>query len=226
MSDPQPDSGTPAPDPSAALDPGRRYRALAPRAPERSFDLFEIFPASAEIELEIGFGRGLFLQQRAEAAPHVHLWGLEIKTKLAYQVAERCAQLGHARIQVMAGDVRNVLACARPGEILARAFMHFPDPWWKKRHAKRRLIGPDLLDQLARLLRPGGEFFIQTDVEERAQEALEELRAHPGFVLEGDGLIDANPYGAMSNRERRAIEDGLPVFRVLARRRERHTGAG
>lgn len=203
---------------AAALDPAQRYRTLAPRAPDRHFDLFEFFPASREIELEIGFGRGLFLLQRAQAAKDASLWGIEIKTKLSYQVAERCAQLGQERIKVMAGDVRSVLAYTRPNEILARAFMNFPDPWWKKRHAKRRLIGPELLDQLARLLRPGGEFFLQTDVEERMSEALEELRAHPAFVLKGDGLIDHNPYGAMSNRERRAIEDGLPVYRVLATR--------
>ena len=122
-------------------------------------------------------------------------------------------------MKVLAGDIRAVLTYAHPDAILARVFMHFPDPWWKKRHAKRRLVGPDVLDQLARLLRPGGELFFQTDVEERVQEALGELAAHPGFRLEGDGLIPANPYGARSNRERRAIADGLPIYRVLAFRR-------
>jgi tRNA (guanine-N7-)-methyltransferase len=219
MSPPEPAAKPPHPVTASELDPSVRYRTLAPRAPERNFDLLELFAASAEIELEIGFGRGLFLLQRALAAPGAQLWGLEIKSKLAYQVAERCAELDHQRIKVMAGDVRSVLAYARPDGILARVFMHFPDPWWKKRHAKRRLIGPELLDQLARLLRPGGEFFLQTDVQERAQEALDELRTHPAFRLATeDGLITANPYGAMSNRERRAIADGLPVYRVLAHR--------
>lgn len=212
-------SAAPSVDPSRAAEVAHRYQTLAPRAPERSFDLLDIFAESAEIELEIGFGRGLFLIERAASAPGSQLWGIEIKKKLAYQVAQRCAELELERVKVMAGDIRAVLTYAHPDAILARVFMHFPDPWWKKRHAKRRLVGPEVLDQLARLLRPGGELFFQTDVEERLQEALAELNAHPSFRLEGDGLIAANPYGARSNRERRAVEDGLPVYRVLAFRR-------
>jgi tRNA (guanine-N7-)-methyltransferase len=212
-------SDAPAVAPSHAAEVAHRYQTLAPRAPDRSFELLDIFPVNAEIELEIGFGRGLFLIERAASAPASHLWGIEIKKKLAYQVAQRCRELELDRVKVMAGDVRAVLSYARPDAILARVFMHFPDPWWKKRHAKRRLVGPEVLDQLARLLRPGGELFLQTDVEERVREALDELAAHPGFRLDDDGLIAANPYGARSNRERRAIADGLPVYRVLAFRR-------
>jgi tRNA (guanine-N7-)-methyltransferase len=212
-------SAAPAASPSHAAEFAHRYQSLAPRAPEQSFDLLDIFPPNAEIELEIGFGRGLFLIERAASAPTHYLWGIEIKKKLAYQVAQRCQELALTRVKVMAGDVRAVLTYAHPDAILARVFMHFPDPWWKKRHAKRRLVGPEVLDQLARLLRPGGELFFQTDVEERVQEALAELIAHPDFRLEGDGLIPTNPYGARSNRERRAIADGLPIYRVLAFRR-------
>ena len=87
----------------------------------------------------------------------------------------------------------------RPDAAIARVFMHFPDPWWKKRHAKRRLISDELLDQLARLLRPGGELFIQTDVQERAEEGLAQLREHPRFELPGSGLIERQPV-------RRALE--------------------
>jgi tRNA (guanine-N7-)-methyltransferase len=197
----------------------RMYREEAPRAPTENFDLLELFPANAEIELEIGYGRGMFLLGRAAAAPEAYLLGIEIKKKLAYQVAQRCERVGLTHVRAFAGDVRVVLPAARPDGVLARVFMHFPDPWWKKRHTKRRLLGEELLDQLARLLRPGGELFIQTDVEERAQEGLEQLREHVAFELRGSGLLDENPYGARSNREQRAIEDGLPVFRILAVRR-------
>jgi tRNA (guanine-N7-)-methyltransferase len=205
-------------DPRAASI-ARRYRELAPRAPEGGFDLFELFAPTDEIEMEIGFGRGMFLIQRAQAAPSSRLLGIEIKKKLAYGVAERCQRLGLEHVRVMAGDVRGVLPGVRPDRALARVFMHFPDPWWKKRHAKRRLISEEVLDQFARLLRPGGELFIQTDVDERLQECLSELSAHPAFELPAGGLVESNPYGAVSNREQRAIADGLPVYRVLARRR-------
>ena len=196
----------------------RMYREEAPRAPTDNFDLLEIFPANGEIELEIGYGRGMFLIGRAQAAPSARLLGIEIKKKLAYQVAQRCERLALEHVRALAGDVRGVLPAARPDAAIARAFIHFPDPWWKKRHAKRRVLSDDLLGQLARLLRPRGELFIQTDVEERASDMLSQLREHPAFELPGSGLVDENPYGARSNREQRAIEDGLPVFRILALR--------
>lgn len=202
-----------------AAEMAKRYRELAPRAPDQGFSLFEIFGTTSRIELEIGFGRGLFLLQRAVSAPDVHLLGLEIKKKLAYRVAERCQRLGLSRVRVMAGDVRSVLPGVKPDAALDRVFLNFPDPWWKKKHAKRRIIAPDLLDQLARLLRPGGELFVQTDVEERADECLDELRLHPAFELAGNGLIDHNPFGAVSNREQRAVQDGLPIYRILGVRR-------
>jgi tRNA (guanine-N7-)-methyltransferase len=81
------------------------------------------------------------------------------------------------------------------------------------------VLSPELLDELARLLRTGGELFVQTDVELRARECAAQLAAHPAFELRGSGRLDHNPYGAVSNRERRAIEDGLPIHRVLAFRR-------
>lgn len=204
-------------DPIAA--PRIDYRLRAPQAPDKGFDLFELFEPSGEIEMEIGFGRGLFLVSRASAAPHAWLLGIEIKNKLVFRVDQRLQRLGLSRVRVMAGDARSVLPDVRPDAALARVFVNFPDPWWKKRHAKRRLLAEPLLDQIARLLRPGGELFVQTDVEERAEQCRAQLREHAAFELVDDGHVAENPYGARSNREQRALQDGLPVHRILARRR-------
>jgi tRNA (guanine-N7-)-methyltransferase len=208
-----------------ADDPGepdpRRYVALAPAPPEGPIDLLTLWPATrdGDIELEIGFGRGMFLIERAQAAPTSRLLGIEIKRKWAYLVSERAARLDLPGVRVFGADARDVLLRLGPDQCLARAFMHFPDPWWKKRHAKRRLRGQDTLDPLARLLRPGAELFIQTDVEDRAHDFVADLRAHDGFDVPADPFIVDHAYGARSNREKRAITDGLPVYRILARRR-------
>jgi tRNA (guanine-N7-)-methyltransferase len=212
-----PGDGFPTADGCARVD----YRLRAPQAPAGGFDLFDLFAPSDEIEMEIGFGRGLFLVQRASAAPQVRLLGIEIKNKLVYRVDQRLRRLGLSRVRVMAGDARKLLPEVRPAAALSRVFVNFPDPWWKKRHAKRRLLAEPVLDQIARLLKAGGELFVQTDVAERAEQCLTELREHPAFDLAAGGLIDANPYGARSNREQRALQDGLPVFRILAHRRAR-----
>ena len=104
--------------------------------------------------------------------------------------------------------------------------MNFPDPWWKKRHAKRRVLSDELLAELARLLRPGGELFVQTDVEDRAAEYVAALRAQGAFHLAGEGgFVSENPYRARSNREKRALADGLPIYRVLAHRRKDATAS-
>lgn len=201
----------PQPDP-------HRYRAIAPAPPEGPLDLPTLLPGSGEIEIEIGFGHGLFLYERAAQRPDARLLGLEIKRKWAFLVAERCLKRGLSNVTVWAADARMLLPRV-PAASVARLYMHFPDPWWKKRHLKRRLIGDTLLDEIARVLRPDGEFFLQTDVAERASLHLAAIAEHPAFALAGrEGYLDDNPYGARSNREARAALDGLPVYRTLARK--------
>jgi len=171
------------------------------------------------VEVEIGPGRGWFLVERAEAEPRAALVGLEIRRKWAAIVDARLAKRGLAhRARVFAEDARHALPRLAPDASVRRVFVHFPDPWWKKRHHKRLVMKDGLLEQVARLLEPGGELFVQTDVEERAA-AYEDLVALDArFVPDGDTsgsprLVD-HAYVARSPRERRAIADGLPVHRM------------
>jgi tRNA (guanine-N7-)-methyltransferase len=204
---------------AASADP-RRYLELAPRAPEGAVDLRTLWNTGAgEIELEIGFGRGMFLLERAHAVPNSRLLGVEIKSKWAYKVAERAQRESLVQVRVFAADARELLPRLGPDHCLTRVFVHFPDPWWKKRHAKRRLRGTSTLEPIARLLSPGGELFIQTDVEERAQDFVTDIRAHGAFELPEQPFVPDQEFRARSNREKRAIADGLPIYRVLARRR-------
>jgi tRNA (guanine-N7-)-methyltransferase len=197
----------------------RRYQALAPAPPNGPIDLPSLWPHDLERELEIGFGRGRFLLERARVAPQSGILGIEIKRKWAYLVDQRAQSTGLSNVRVFGADARDVLARLQPNGSLARVFMHFPDPWWKKRHEKRRLRGAATFDPAARLLRSGGELFIQTDVEDRAETFLADLREHGAFDVPAAGYVVENPFGARSNREKRAIQDGLPIFRILVRRR-------
>jgi tRNA (guanine-N7-)-methyltransferase len=188
---------------------------MARRAPEGEFDLGSLIPGDGDLELEIGFGRGRFLIERAQAAPGSRIVGIEIKAKWAHLVEERRKRLGLSNVVALHGDAREILS--RTQGSLARVFVHFPDPWWKKRHARRRVVDEDFVVQLARLIRPGGELFVQTDVDDRASAMAERIAASEFDVRAG--FDHANPYGARSNREVRAEEDGLPIYRVLATRR-------
>lgn len=197
-----------------------RYDLRAPKAPEGTFDLRTIVPGDGEIELDIGFGRGQSLLERAKLSPTSRVIGIEVKTKWAALVAERAARDALENARVFCGDARAILARATPDACVHRVFVHFPDPWWKKKHQHRLVLGDAFLDTLARLLVPGGEVYVQTDVEARAEEYIESLRSHEAFMLSTDsGRVSENPFGARSNRERRATEDGLEIFRILAFRR-------
>jgi tRNA (guanine-N7-)-methyltransferase len=188
--------------------------------PDGPIDFTELFPHSDECELEIGFGKGASLLERARQCPKTCLIGIEVKPKLAFQVAERCRKEGLGNAHVYADDVGHVIKRSGPSQVLNRVFIHFPDPWWKKKHTKRRVITLSLLDELARLLKEKGELFIQTDVKDRALDYHSLLMKHPEFELQGaEGWVSVNPFGAPSNREIRAVRDGLPMWRILAHRK-------
>ncbi len=200
-------------------------RLPEPSAPGERVDVRTLVgPPGARIEIEVGPGRGGFAFERLAAAPEVALVGLEIRLKWAKIVDDRLRAQGlGGRARVFAGDARAALATLGPDASVSAVFVHFPDPWWKKRHHKRLVMSPELLDEVARLLAPGGELYVQTDVEERALAYVEQVIAHPAFEPHGDEPGDAhmadNPYGARSPREHRSIADGLPVSRLRFRRR-------
>ncbi len=173
-----------------------------------------------EYELEVGGGRGGFTFERLAAAPKNALVGFEIKKKWATKVDEKLGQLGLSpRGRVYGEDANAVLPRLGPDGIFARVFLHFPDPWWKKRHEKRLVMGDPFLQQVHRLLRAGGELFIQTDVEDRAAQYRRFVadfgpRLAPAGDVPGAPDLAENPYGARSPREHRALADGLPIWRM------------
>ncbi len=191
----------------------------APKIPEGEAIQLRDLVAGAEIELEVGPGRGGFIHERAMAVPDIAIFGIEIRRKWSQLLDEKCTKLGlGARVRVFAGDAKEEMPRLQPSGGLARIFMHFPDPWWKKRHAKRLVVSDVFLDECYRLLRDGGELFIQTDVEERAAEYIEWINKFGKFRPFGDEagsprLVD-HPYLGRSHREKRAMLDGIPIYRI------------
>ena len=171
------------------------------------------------VELEIGPGRGGFLFERLAAVPELCMLGFEIRRKWATIIDNRLKAQGLGeRARVFYEDARSALPRLPPGS-LTRIYVHFPDPWWKKRHEKRLVVSPTLLPDVVRALQPGGELFVQTDVEDRASEY--ELAISETAGLEpapGGPRLSENPFGARSPREHRAIADGLPIHRLLYRK--------
>jgi tRNA (guanine-N7-)-methyltransferase len=194
--------------------------ADAPRLPEGDpLELGQIVLPGCPVELEIGPGRGGFLFERLAAAPEACMIGLEIRRKWATIVDNKLKAAGlGSRGRVFFEDARVALP-RFPAESLSRVYVHFPDPWWKKRHEKRLVVSSTLLPNVARALVSGGELFVQTDVEDRAREYEEAISAFDGLVaVPGGPRLAENPFQARSPREHRAIKDGLPIHRLLYRK--------
>jgi tRNA (guanine-N7-)-methyltransferase len=206
--------------PNTKQTPKPNSYAHAPRLPEADpISLSDLVRPGAPVELEIGPGRGGFLFERLAAVPELCMLGFEIRRKWATIVDDKLKAAGlGARARVFSEDARVALP-RLPAGSLSRIYIHFPDPWWKKRHEKRLVVNPTLLPDVVRALVPGGELFVQTDVEDRAAEYQTAIDAAAGLEpVVGGPRLSENPFLARSPREHRAIKDGLPIHRLLYRK--------
>jgi tRNA (guanine-N7-)-methyltransferase len=194
----------------------------APKLPEgeRVDPRLLLGAGDSPIELEIGPGRGGFLFERLAAFPDLRMLGLEVRLKWAKIVDTKLRERGFGeRGRVLAEDA--VAAVARfPDACLSAVYIHFPDPWWKKRHEKRLVLRDALTEELGRVMAQGAELFVQTDVEERAESYAELIAASKDFEPFGEtARVSDHPYVARSPRERRSMADGLPIYRLRYRRK-------
>ena len=131
----------------------------------------------APLEVEVGSGKGLFLRTAAEARPEVNFLGIEIARRYAEFAAAALAKRKLTNAVMVHGDALRVFREFLPDASLAAVHVYFPDPWWKKRHKKRRVLQASLLGDIERTLQPGGTLHFWTDVEEYFHTSLEELAA-------------------------------------------------
>ena len=175
-----------------------------------------VFGRRAPLEVEVGSGKGLFLRGAAAERPNVDFLGIEIARKYARFSAASLAKRELTNAVVVVADAVRVFHDLLPDGSLAAVHVYFPDPWWKKRHKKRRLMRESFVGDVERTLQPGGKLHFWTDVEEYFRTALEMLAAHTG--LEGPLEVrEAAPLHDMDYRthfERRTRQHGQPVFRA------------
>jgi len=134
---------------------------LAPAvAPLWSF----VFGNDHPVEVEIGPGRGDVLRAFATARPDVNFFGIEHARGAAEVLARRLDVLGLTNARVICGDAPCVLHRLVPPASIAAHHVYFPDPWPKRRHAKRRLFTPAFVADLERTLVPGGVVHVATDL--------------------------------------------------------------
>ena len=150
------------PDPSLDL----AAHLLEPDALPACGDPAALFANAAPVELEVGSGKGLFLSTAAAARPAVNFLGVEIAGGYARLCAGRLAAAGLTNARIVHGDATALVRDRLPDACLAAVHVYFPDPWWKARHRKRRVLSEPFLRQVARVLARDGRLHVWTDVEE------------------------------------------------------------
>jgi tRNA (guanine-N7-)-methyltransferase len=185
------------------------------------WDAGQLFGRKATLEVEVGSGKGLFLQTAATRRPDANFLGIEIAMKYARFAAARLARRALANAIVIHGDAQRIFAECLPDESLAAVHVYFPDPWWKKRHAKRRVMNERFIRHIERTLARGGALHYWTDVCERFEATLDLLAAHTALAgpLDVAELPAEHELDYRTHFERRMRLAELPVYRAEFRKR-------
>ena len=167
------------------------------------------------LELEIGSGKGLFLTNASARAPNRRFVGLELAAKYALDCQSRVEKTGIPNAKFFACDAVAVLDQDVADGSLDAIHVYFPDPWWKSRHKKRRVLNEKSLCNIERTLKPSGSLHFWTDVLDYYEGTLElidqvtKLKG-PFFVSEPPAAHDMD---YLTHFERRTRRNGLPVYR-------------
>ena len=200
----------------------RAFERLWPRygldhAPSTRFDHSSIFGNGRPIRLEIGFGNGDVLAAMAAAHPECNYLGIEVYRPGVGQLLLKLERERLENVRLLRCDAVEVLGRVLPQGYLEGVYLLFPDPWPKKRHHKRRIVQPEFLAHLARVIRTGGFLHMATDWKDYARHMLDLLQAAPEFRnCSTDGTFVPRPLDRPLTRfERRGQRLGQDVWDLL-----------
>ncbi|MEM1422314.1 MAG: tRNA (guanosine(46)-N7)-methyltransferase TrmB [Pseudomonadota bacterium] len=186
----------------------------------RQIDLQALFGGQREIWLEIGFGGGEHLIHQALANPSVGLIGCEhyVDGVAKLLAAMKCEGVENVRVHPY--DARDLMDVLPDGSV-SKAFLLYPDPWPKTRHHKRRFISPENLDAFARILHPGAELRVASDIPDYIRHTLQLTRDRDDFEWMARTSADwreAWPDWSSTRYEAKAIREGRTPCYLTFRR--------
>jgi tRNA (guanine-N7-)-methyltransferase len=188
--------------------------------PPAALDWAAVFGNARPVELEVGFGKGLFLVTAAPQRPDVNFAGVEIVRKYQLFTATRIAKRGLGNVRLACADGRAFLRDRVAAGSVQAVHVYFPDPWWKKRHHKRRLFTPEFAAEVARVLRPGGVLHFASDVEDYFHMADGLVAAHTPLRPLPEPAAPSDDGDYLTNFERKARLRGRAVYRRRYQRAE------
>jgi len=174
---------------------------------------------SLPFHLDLGCGRGRFLLQMAQQYPQRNYLGLEIREALVTEANEIRDTYQLTNLHYLFGNINNSLEnllASLPPDSLELITIQFPDPWFKKKHQKRRVVQPEIVEILAEFLTAKGLIFLQSDIQEVAQEMFDRFVEKGLFKpLQNEIWLTENPLEVMTEREIATINKQEPIYRTI-----------
>ncbi|MES1204316.1 MAG: hypothetical protein ABUS79_00125 [Pseudomonadota bacterium] len=179
-------------------------------------------PPGGALEVELGSAESLFLIERARLVGDVGLVGVEIRREMVVRADRLCAEAGVAGIHNVFANMSVDLPRLFAPASVSCFHINFPDPWFKSRQHKRRVVGPALVDDMAAALVPEGTVSVMTDIFDIALEAMAVLESDPlhrfANAVSPWSFLARNPWGARSRREKQCEWENTKIWRLRYRR--------
>lgn len=187
--------------------------------PVKPIEIGDLFAdPTLPLHLDIGSARGRFLLKMAAIEPAWNFLGVEIREPLVDEANRIGAEQGLANLRYEFCNAMllldKLLETLPPG-LLRMVTIQFPDPWFKKKHAKRRMVNRELVETVAGKLAAGGRIFVQTDIEFLAEEMFALFREIKDLQ---EIEAAANPFPVKTEREQAVEDKELPVHRAIFRK--------
>ena len=169
----------------------------------------ELFGRPTPVDVEIGAGKGRFLLQLALDHPERSFLGVERAHKYHAMLCHRAGRRGVTNVRMLRTTAEDLLFRLLAPASVANLYVLFPDPWPKKRHHKRRLITPEVVDAMRRALEPGGRLFVKTDHPEYAGVIEDVLARASGWaVCDPTAVFSRLP---LTGFEVKYLQEGRPI---------------
>lgn len=165
--------------------------------------------------IDIGCARGRFLLKMADEWQDWNFLGIEIRKPLVEEANRLADEANLTNLHYQFCNAMlwiDRLLQELPTGVLKNVTIQFPDPWFKKKHAKRRMVNPEMVATISRHLSPGGKVFVQTDIEFLAEEMFAHFRANPAFT---ETPTTENPFPIKTERENAVESKSLLVYRKV-----------
>lgn len=174
------------------------------------------------VEIDVGCGRGLFIVNAAQTHPERNFLGIEVDYREGRRGAARLKRRQLTNARVLGGDANLAFRKMIAPQSVSAIHVYFPDPWWKKRHRKRRVFNDTFVDLCARLLRSGGLLHSWTDVEEYFGVISALMEHHSEFetLPPPEEREPEHDMDYQTSYERKKRQLGLPIHRGCWKRRE------